>query len=67
MNEQNRTYESALTVFLYEAKNAGYDIDEIFEKVKTGIIGSPVRPGPNYQNDTLVALKNKIDEVKNYK
>ncbi|AZN37915.1 hypothetical protein [Iodobacter ciconiae] len=64
MNNQNNIHEAALHLFLYEAKNAGYDIDVLFEKVKIGISYSPVRPGISVYDDTLSTLKNTIKEVK---
>lgn len=66
MNNQNKTHEAALRLFVYEAKNAGYDIDVLFEKVKVGISYSPVRPGISAYDSTLATLKNTIEEVKTH-
>jgi hypothetical protein len=63
MSGNNQFYEHALVAVLYAVKASGGDLEQLYERTKSGIVGNSMRPRPQDQEQVLELVRKAIDEI----
>lgn len=64
MSDNNQFYEHALIAVLYAVKASGGDLEQLYEKTRSGIIGNSNRPRPQDQEQVLALVRQAINDIR---